>query len=406
MKQVIYFFATLCVAVVFVACQKDIASSPEVRRATPNLPAVPYEYANIDVANIANSQTDIANPIFTSFTLANFGIDNNKATLGRVLFYDTQLSINNRISCGTCHHQQLGFAEPKAFSEGFEGRMTTRNSMAIINTVFNGNLFWDSRSHSTEDLVLRPIQNHIEMGMEDLSILKRKLAAIPYYQELFNKAFAAEITNSDLITESTISTALAQFVNTLVSCNSKFDEGSRSQFANFSEMEKMGKDLFFSTRTNCSNCHRGKNFTVSSQEFAFDTIYGGHGGGGGPFFDPITGELTFSQGSMGTANIGLNLIYNDNGRRDGKFKIPSLRNIAVTAPYMHDGRFNTLEQVIAHYNKGIQPHIHLDNNLKNTDGAPRNMNLSPIEQQALVAFLNTLTDTKSLTEPMFSDPFR
>jgi cytochrome c peroxidase len=304
-------------------------------------------------------------------------ITNDGATLGRVLFYDASLSLNNAISCASCHHQNKGFSDGQAFSVGFEGKITPRNSMAIINAVTNNNLFWDSRSNSAFDLALKPVQNHIEMGMEDMSMLKSKLASLEYYPALFDKAYG-----SPEITEKNIADALAQFLCSIGSTNSKFDKGIRDGFLEFTPKEKLGKELFFSAKTNCSACHNGSNF--SAPDFP-GSSYG-------------TPEV------KGTANIGLDIVYKDQGKGNGKFRIPSLRNIALTGPYMHDGRFATLSDVVNHYNSGIANHPDLDENLKSGGKAAR-MNLNNFEKDALIAFLETLTDYDMTQNSKFSNPF-
>lgn len=316
-------------------------------------------------------------------------IKNEVATLGRVLFYDKKMSINNTIACGSCHLQSKAFSDVGDVSSGFKGSKTTRNSMAIVNPVLTNNLFWDSRSKSLMDMVLKPVQNHIEMGMEDLTFLAKKLKQTDYYPALFKKAFGTEGVD-----ETKINTALMQFLASMVTHNSKFDEGMKTKFANYNALELTGKDLFMSERLSCTKCHTGVNFSLGDDQSP-DNPYGG----GGSF-------SSFGTGAQGTANVGLDMVYKDNGRGEGKFKIPSLRNIELTAPYMHDGRFKTLEQVVEHYNNGIQAHPSLDANLKDNTGAPRRLNLSPIEKTALIAFLKTLTDNVYTSDVKYSDPFK
>ena len=306
-------------------------------------------------------------------------VTNDGATLGRVLFYDPKLSLNNSVSCASCHKQKAAFSDPARFSKGFGGKITPRNSMAITNSAINNNLFWDSRVHSVSQLVLEPVQNHIEMGMESIEELEKKLAKVNYYPELFAKAFGDEQVSGERI-----ASALSQFVVALVSSDSKFDTGIESGFQNFSALEKLGHELFFSERTQCSGCHAGGNF--AAPDFP-----------GGEYGQP---------GVQGTASIGLDLVSADPGKGNGLFRIPSLRNVALTAPYMHDGRFNSLEEVIDHYNSGIQAHPELDTKLQDENGLPRRMSLNSLEKKALVAFLHTLTDSSLIVKEKYSDPFR
>ena len=330
---------------------------------------------------------------------------NAGAQLGRVLFYDKRMSLNNTVACGSCHHQELAFSDMASLSAGFGGRKTHRNSMAITNPVVFSNLFWDSRANSPMDLSLRPVFDHIEMGMESDEMLETKLAATDFYPELFKAAFG-----STEVTRKKVSFAITQFLSSMITKNSRFDVAvareltsrgmnnggfnnfnthfdfdiAAAQFSNFNALEQMGKDLFFSDRARCSRCHTGENLSAPE--------------------DPGSG---YSGPTIaGTANIGLDRTYSDNGKGNGKFRIPSLRNVEITGPYMHDGRFANLDQVIDHYNRGIQPHPHLDKNLMVTSGsAPVRLNLTQEEKDALVAFLRTLTDVSFITDKKFSDPF-
>ena len=353
----------------------------------PNLPEQAYNYTDIsfppglDVAFGSNAP----NVFVVNTDPVNFfgGIDNptvtdEGATLGRVLFYDKRLSINNSIACASCHRQELAFADFRASSVGFGGKVTPRNSMAIINVALNRNLFWDSRVHSAKELILQPIQNHIEMGMESLSTLEKKLNNTPFYAELFKNAYG-----DGQVTSERIADAMAQFLCSMVSANSRFDQGQMNNFVDFTAQEKLGMNLFFSSRTKCSECHAGANFMAEDHP-------------GGPYGTPTT---------RGSANTGLDAVTRDPGFRDGQFRIPSLRNIALTAPYMHDGRFATLEEVIDFYDHGIQAHPNLDPKLVGDDGEPLRLNLTSMEKQALVAFLNTLTDQTLVKDEKFSDPF-
>jgi cytochrome c peroxidase len=227
------------------------------------------------------------------------------------------------------------------------------------------------------DLSLRPVFDHIEMGMESDEMLEKKLAATDFYGPLFKEAFG-----TTEITRRKVSLAITHFVTSMVSMHSKNDKVSEGM-AQFTAMEKMGHDLFFSERASCFKCHNGSNFSAPDDP-------------GGAYGAPTV---------AGTANIGLDKSYADNGKGNGKFRIPSLRNIELSAPYMHDGRFTTLEAVVDHYSRGIQAHPHLDANLKDGNGQPKKMNFTAEEKDALVAFLRTLTDVSFISNPKYSDPF-
>ncbi len=392
----------ICLMVIMASCLKQ---EEPVEALQLNLPEQAYDYAGVQLPpHFQNDFLSSASNVFVNnggivvdfpnngdfFSgIPNPTITNDGATLGRVLFYDTKLSINNAVSCASCHKQQFAFADPTAGSIGFEGKVTPRNSMAIINVALNRNLFWDSRVHSAKELTLKPVQNHIEMGMEDLQVLVSKLSKTSYYPELFRKAFG-----TSTITEDRISDAMAQFLCSMVSVDSRFDaQFSSNQPTTFNELEHLGQSLFFSERTKCAKCHSGNNFAADDRP-------------GGEY-----GDIGFDFGGgndnspKGTANNGLDLVTTDKGLRDGQFRIPSLRNVALTGPYMHDGRLETLEDVIEFYNSGVKLHTNLDKKLIGPDGEPLRLNLSSLEKKAMVAFLETLTDQTLVTDVKYSNPF-
>ncbi len=391
MKNALYLlrWQMLSLLAILAACELAVEKAPEI--AAPDLPGEFYNYSDVEMPpqmaggffnggmvidnNMLINFVDV--PVGNTFEMSN--ITDAGATLGRVLFYDRQLSINNAVACGSCHRQEFAFADGQTGSPGFGGKMTPRNSMAIVNVALNNNLFWDSRLASLREMVIQPVQNHIEMGMESMDVLSSKLAKSDFYPPLFEAAFGSPEVNEDRI-----ASALTQFLSAMITANSKFDHGQENGFVNFSELEKMGKALFFSERAMCSSCHSGANFSAPD-------------GPGDPYGTPTL---------KGTANIGLDLVYKDNGKGEGQFKIPSLRNIALTAPYMHDGRFNTLEEVVEHYNSGIQAHRNLDPKFIGPDGNPKRLELNALEKSALVAFLKTLTDEELLRDIRFSDPFQ
>lgn len=371
----------------------DILTSGQV----PVLPTTAYRYSQVESELPSHFQGfSIRNGMGMNGGLIE--IDDNVATLGRVLFYDPKLSLNNLVSCASCHRQANGFSDTKALSVGFEGKITPRNSMPIVNPGMLNNLFWDSRSSSVEDLVLRPVQNHIEMGMEDMGVLSRKLANVDYYDELFRNAYGDE-----MVTEARINEALSHFLRSMVTCNSKYDDGVATNFDNFNSLEKLGYEIFTSDRAKCASCHKEPTFTAAA--FGGNMFFDPNNGI--PIVDPLPGggDNPYQQ-TGGTTNIGLDRVPADKGRQNGDFKIPSLRNIEITAPYMHDGRFNTLEEVVEHYSTGIQMNPSLDVKFKNQDGTVKHLNFTEIEKKALVAFLKTLTDTKFTTDEKYANPFR
>ncbi|MEO6039339.1 MAG: cytochrome-c peroxidase, partial [Saprospiraceae bacterium] len=214
------------------SCQREdqnIGSSQK-----PDLPGTPFDYSlhmspvftAFPIAIEVIDSSFIQNNFFGfGFNFRNPQITNAGATLGRVLFYDPQLSLNNSTACASCHRQELAFSDGQASSKGFAGATTPRNSMAIINTGFNNNLFWDSRESSVLGLVTRPIQNHIEMGVEEMRRLEVKLAKVDYYPALFLAAFG-----ESRVTEDRIASALSQFVSAITTSNSRFDLEAGNNF--------------------------------------------------------------------------------------------------------------------------------------------------------------------------------
>ncbi len=286
--------------------------------------------------------------------------------LGRKLFFDTRLSINDSQSCASCHDPAKGFVDGRSVSTGAEGHAGTRNAMALFNLAWKSSLFWDGRAATLREQVLQPIQNPLEMH-ESLTNIVTKLAADKDYSKLFVRAFG----NSE-ITADRIARALEQFLLVQVSFNSKFDRVIVGE-AKFTAEEQRGFELFHTEYdpyhnqfgADCFHCH------------------------GGPLFQ-----------SQSFANNGLDTNLKDLGRYlvtrrkgdEGKFAVPSLRNVELTAPYMHDGRFKTLEAAVEHYCTGMQRSPTLDPNLaKHPDGG---VPLSEADRKALVAFLKTLTDER------------
>ncbi|MCO6493873.1 MAG: c-type cytochrome [Phaeodactylibacter sp.] len=359
------------------------------------------EYEAISAAlNLPNGRIDYSVELpehMIALGMAPPEINNAKATLGRVLFYDNKLSRNQAVSCASCHHQQLAFSDDKAFSEGFDGQLTLRNSLALgsvanFKSSYEGGggnnagpptqrqfFFWDERAHSIAEQSSLTIQDDIEMGM-DLNELAGRLEQVPYYRVLFNKAYNTEAVSPAMITD-----ALQEFLNSIVSTRTRFDDGLAAaggdesrDFSSFTAKENQGKALFIQ---HCASCH-GANMSVSRESLA-------NNGLDETYTDPGVGAITGNPADI------------------GKFKVPFLRNVALTAPYMHDGRFATLDEVVEHYNSGVNKHQNLDHRLRAPDGdSPRRLNLSSDDKAALVAFLETLTDEELVTASRFEDPFR
>ncbi len=354
----------LLLAVLFHGCQKQ----PVLKALVPDLPSTPYNYEPCNSSS-CNGNSPVDNRV-----------TNDGATLGRLLFYDPRLSLNNTVSCASCHRQENAFADVGQQSTGFEGMVTPRNTPAIINARNKSSFFWDGRTALLEEMVLMPVKNHVEMGLDRLEVMERKIASVSYYPELFKKAFGTEE-----VTHNKIARALAQFIRAIKSDNSKADNNQ------LNATEITGRNVF--SKFSCGNCHRGNDFS------------------GDALFIPYHGTAP----KAGSANIGLDLVYSDKGiaaidgneASEGAFIIPSLRNLEFTAPYMHDGRYGTLDEVIEHYNSGILPHPALDVVLTDTaTGFPVIMAMTESEKESLKAFLLALSDRSVTSDVRFSNPFK
>lgn len=306
--------------------------------------------------------------------------------LGRMLFYDPMLSYDSSVSCASCHRQEYAFSDGgKVLSNGVFGLKTGRNTPPIFNLAYNKKFFWDARQNTLRELVFEPIQAHNEMAMT-LPILEKKLQRTQRYKDYFLKAFNREPNVFDM------SLALEQFMLSIVSYQSKFNDFFPGKFSKISALEGEGALLFNSlvdfdavtgitSGADCFHCHGGPKAQIQ---------------------DPTTGGL---------ANNGLDSVFRDLGygaitgrvSDRGLFKTPSLLNIGVTGPYMHDGRFATLEDVINHYSEGV--HFNSPNFSPMMSHNNKHLMLTSAQKVALKAFLLTMTDTAFLHNPKYSNPF-
>lgn len=292
--------------------------------------------------------------------------------LGRHLFFDTRLSGDNTMSCATCHLQDHNFSDPNRFSTGITGAIGDKNAMAIVNLAWQSFFFWDGRSPSLEAQALDPIENPIEMNTTWPEVIS-KLQVHPKYQQLFTAAFGP---NS--ITKENATKALAQFERMLISSNSRYDKWRRGEIQ-LTPLEALGYDLFNNESGDCFHCHAEPLFGA----FGVDQFMN----------NGLDSLLIPMSGREGVTNNSLDR---------GKFKSPSLRNIEYSFPYMHDGRFQTLQEVIEHYNMGGHITYTLDPNMK-AAGVGRKW--SQQQKDALLAFLMALSDPAFLTDTTFTNPW-
>jgi cytochrome c peroxidase len=295
--------------------------------------------------------------------------------LGRHLFYDPMLSLDSTISCSSCHLQALAFTDGKAFSLGINGRKGKRSAPSLVNIGYHyKGLFWDSRSPSLEEQAIHPIEDSLEMGNSWPVVVKR-LQEHPSYPKMFKAAFGIK---KEEISKDWVTRALSQFQRTIISADSKYDRVLDGT-ARFTEEEQRGMTIFFDASeelpfSECGHCHTDPLFTdLSFENNGIDSDD-----------DP---ERDKGKGALSGQAFD-----------DGQFKVPTLRNIALTAPYMHDGRFQSLEEVVDHYTSGGHPGPNVSPNV-------RPLTLSEKDKQALIAFLNTLTDSTLLNREDLSNPF-
>ena len=342
----------------------------------PMLPEVPYAYSDITMprhVRITDPGTGYGTgKVSTSFDF----LDDDIATLGRVLFYDKKLSALENISCGSCHAQEFSFADKTSFSEGVNN-LTKRNSMQLndIGWTDNNSFFWDMSESNLHEMITLPLKDENEIGA-DINEIAIKLSATDYYPELFTKAF-----DSPEVDESKIVEALVHFMSSMTTFNSRFDQKAEHGFVGFTPAERVGKNLFASA---CGTCHTQGNTTdddLSSLEVI--SMNPSHFTNGLPVLD---NEDDLGAGSWAPGYERL-------------FKVPTMRNIELTGPYMHDGRFETLEEVIEHYSENVE------SSEWQTIIPEGGFGFTAAEKSNLLAFLKTLTDKSFINDIKFSNPF-
>ena len=357
-KWTVFFTVLLIIAIS--ACRKD----PKIEPVT----ATPYvlEYPEI----ISDYLPPIQIPQQNQMTQE--GVE-----LGRKLFFEERLSANNTQSCGSCHIPSASFSDTTALSTGIDGIAGTRNAMPIINLGWMNNLFWDGRASGIENQVFQPVTNPVEMHTTWPNVAS-KLQQDALYVALFEQAFGTDVIDSTLI-----SRAISQFMRTLIAGNSPFDKYLKTGVSGWNATDEQaayeGFTIFMDeTKGDCFHCH-------------------------GDAYNPLWTDNQFH-------NNGLDTTFTDNGRGDitgnsfdnGKFKTPTLRNLIFTSPYMHDGRFETLQEVINHYSQGLVNSPTIDPLMKHIGTGGSQMN--PGDKYKLYMFLISLSDSSFVNNPAFQDP--
>ena len=389
-KKTFFLLAVITSIFIAVSCSKT----------KTGYPAVEAKFgANINLNQLANYANQSKPAYITKDNTGANPITNAKATLGRVLFYDKQLSIDNSIACASCHKQNFAFGDTAIASDGVAGGLTTRHSMRLVNSRFANEtkFFWDERAASLEAQTTQPIQSHVEMGFSgqsgrpSIASLLTKLQGLDYYNELFKFVYG-----DVAVTETRLQECLAQFVRSIQSFDSKYDIGraqvpaDNAPFPNFTTLENQGKGIFLTppvfdasgVRINgglgCQGCHAAPEFDI----------------------DPNTGNNGVI-GNLNAPGIDINVT-----------RAPSLRDLVgldgnPNTPMMHTANFATLQNVIGHYGNInlANGNTRLDVRLR-PNGFGQQLNLTAAEVQSVVAFIKTLTGRAVYTDARWSDPFK
>ena len=355
-----YWFIILCLSITVVSCSKD-----EDETAVGAYEPIPYvlQIPEVFQQKLPSPLIPVSNP------LTNEGV-----ALGKRLFFDRILSVDNTVACVSCHSPQKSFSDDRVVSIGVNGQTGTRHSMPLYNLAWNldEKFFWDGHKFSLELQALEPVIQANELGNLSWEDVEDKLQNHPEYPALFNLAFG-----TPTISKENVAKAIAQFERTLISGNSKFDKFTLGE-VDLTPQEQNGLDVFMDeTRGDCFHCHGNPNNPLwTDNQFHNNGL-----------------DATFSDLGLG----GVTGDSNDNG----KFKSPSLRNLQYTAPYMHDGRFTTLDEVIEHYSEGLVNSPTIDPLMKKVNQG--GVQLSAQDKAALKAFLLTLSDPEFINNPAFQN---
>ncbi len=367
MRKVFSFVPILIIITMLTSCKKNPSTNEGIDLTGIPYNAIPY---SLDIPDhLPTFQNPEDNP------LTEDGI-----RLGQHLFYDPIMSADSSVSCSSCHLPEKAFTDGQAVSSGVNGLTGRRSSMSLVNIAyaFNG-VFWDGRTGTLENQALEPIEDPVEL-LESWENVEKKLRRSPMYQELFRKAFGIAL-NTEIDRVLTVK-ALAQYQRIIISADSKFDRVEFGNNATYTNDELAGREMYFDDDpffpdAECGHCHNGP--LLTTHEYFNNGI------------EQVENLSSFPDKGRGEVTG----ILFDNG----KFRAPTLRNIALTAPYMHDGRFNTLEEVMDHYNSG--GHF-----AENIDPLIFPLNLSEKQKGDIIKFLHTMTDTSYMSNPLITNPFK
>ena len=348
MKKTNYVFFTILVCCLFFSFRCFVKDKPYLFPTINYFPKMPVNHINLATVN---------------------GVE-----LGRYLFYDPILSNDSTFSCSTCHQQKNAFSDsPNKFTKGINGALQSRNTLPLFNLAWYSALFWDGRAHTIESQVFHPVRDKNEMNL-NWKTAEKKINRSKFYKKLFKKTFGNVVIDSILISK-----VIAQFERTLISYNAKYDKVIRNE-AKYTMDELEGFELLNDmTKGNCLHCH-----TSDGDGLGTTGLFSNNG------LDPYVTDFGFGK-------------ITNNNRDNGKFKIPSLRNLLFTAPYMHDGRFKTLDEVIEFYSSGLQISPTIDSKMEFAhQGGSK---FTTLEKTKIISFLRTLSDSSFITNKQFSNPF-
>lgn len=352
-----------CVFAVFYACKKDAPKQAvEVFKTTP--------YPFPEISHFRPFVDDPENPLTVE------GVD-----LGHHLFFDTRLSKDYTISCASCHEPEHAYSDPNRVSVGVGGEVGTRHSMSLLNLAWSKQFLWDGRAATLREQALDPVTNPVEMN-NTWEVVEQRIQAVPAYVEKFKKAFNTEVVTTDLITK-----AIEQYVKTLVVYNSDYDKYLRGE-KQLSEAAMQGMKHFNNETADCFHCHTTPELVVHpAKTFMNNGMY-------------LEDDFT---------DLGVGGVTGDS-RDFAKFKIPSLRNVEFKAPYMHDGRFATLDDVLDFYDKGptlsstIEPIMIAEANRRVVQFNHWGLNMTEQVRSEVIEFLKSLSDTSYLSNPHYLEP--